>query len=194
MTADFGLQLPWPKQETSVPKNVDGKDVAEESVLIWGGNPSVGQYALQVLRWYGYKSLLATASKRTTRYSKSTALPAPLTKTILSSRRRSWRQQATKASSTYSIAFGSQFGSLAPIAKIAENGTRVAVVPPVIVRDASETKARGYAMDVQAAADWRQGVKVRGVGTHFYQNNLFFKEHLQPTVMPQNVGDGLCEA
>lgn len=63
VTVDLGPQLPWPKPDAWVPKNADGQDL-REGILIWGGSSSVGQCALQILRWYGYKHLLATASKR----------------------------------------------------------------------------------------------------------------------------------
>jgi len=63
---------------------------------------------------------------------------------------------------------GSQSGSLAPLAKIAGEGSRVAVLLPVIVRDATETEAPEYAMDVRASAAWKEGVDTRGVRTHFY--------------------------
>ena len=65
---------------------------------------------------------------------------------------------------------GSKLGTLAPIAKIAQKGTKVAVLLPVTVRDASETVALEYSMDVQASAGWVEGVTVSGVRTHFYLN------------------------
>lgn len=64
VTVDFRLQLPWPKPDAWVPKNADGQDAGDEGILIWGGSSSVGQYALQILLRYGYRNLLATASKR----------------------------------------------------------------------------------------------------------------------------------
>jgi alpha-beta hydrolase superfamily lysophospholipase len=63
----------------------------------------------------------------------------------------------------------SKYGSLEKIAKIAQKGTKVAALLPVIVKDASDTEAPEYAMDVQASADWVEGVEARGVRTHFYQ-------------------------
>ena len=54
---DLGLPLPWPKPDDYVPEH------ASDPILIWGGSSSVGQYALQVLRYYGYHNLLATASR-----------------------------------------------------------------------------------------------------------------------------------
>ena len=185
MTADFGLQLPWPKPEAWVPKNVDGKDVAEEGILIWGGSSSVGQYALQILRWYGYKNLLATASKRNHALLKDYGANS-----VFDYNDPSVTAQISAAAGDRGVKYildciASRSGSLAPIAKIADKGTRVAVLLPVIVRDASETEAPEYVMDARAAADWGEGVEVRGVRTHFYQDNRFFKEHLQPTVMPR---------
>lgn len=65
---------------------------------------------------------------------------------------------------------GSKSGTLAPIAKIVQNGAKVAVLLPVIVRDASDTIAPAYSMDVQASANWAEGVIVSGVRTHLYLN------------------------
>lgn len=85
---------------------------------------------------------------------------------------------------------GSQKGSLAPIAKIAQKGSRVAVLLPVIVRDATEELTPEYAMDVQASAEWVEGVETRGVRTHFYMENGFFEEHLQSEIMPSMLTSG----
>lgn len=63
---------------------------------------------------------------------------------------------------------GSKDGSLAPIARIAGAGTKVAILLPVIVKDASEAEAPEYSMEVGNAAEWVEGVDARGVRTHFY--------------------------
>lgn len=68
---------------------------------------------------------------------------------------------------------GSKAGSLAPIARIAKTGTKVAVLLPVIVRDASEAETPLYEMDVEAAAEWEEGVDARGVRTHFYLEVMY---------------------
>ena len=146
VTVDFGLQLPWPKPDAWVPKNADGQDVAEEGILIWGGSSSVGQYALQILRWYGYKNLLATASKRNHSLLKEYGASS-----VFDYNDSSITAQISAAAGDKGVKYildciGSQSGSLAPAAKIAGNGTTVAVLLPVIVRDASETEAPKYAM------------------------------------------------
>jgi len=56
LTTDLGINLPWPKPDNYVPENADCP------VLVWGGSSSVGQFAIQVLRYYGHNSILATAS------------------------------------------------------------------------------------------------------------------------------------
>lgn len=35
LNADFGLELPWPKPEVWVPRDVDGKEVGEEVIRAW---------------------------------------------------------------------------------------------------------------------------------------------------------------
>ena len=63
---------------------------------------------------------------------------------------------------------GSQEGSVAPISKIAQNGTTVAIMLPVILKHATETDVPEYSMDASTSAKWAEGVNVRGVRTHFY--------------------------
>lgn len=68
---------------------------------------------------------------------------------------------------------GSKEGSLRPLARIAGGGARVAVLLPVLVREKEEGEEGGkggpvYGMDVKSEAEWREGVDVRGVRTHFY--------------------------
>ena len=58
LTTDLGLETPWPKPENYVP------DDADSAILVWGGSSSVGQFAIQILRYYGYKNILATASQK----------------------------------------------------------------------------------------------------------------------------------
>ncbi|KAK4692377.1 hypothetical protein P7C71_g4812, partial [Lecanoromycetidae sp. Uapishka_2] len=193
LTADLGLQLPWPKPEAWVPKDVDGKAIGDETILIWGGSSSVGQFALQILRWYGFSNPIATASKRN-----HSLLRDYGANCVIDYNEPFVPAQISVAAGDKGVnlvldCIGSQSGSLAPIAKIAEKGTKIAVLLPVIVRDASETEAPEYAMDVESAADWQDGVEVRGVRTHFYQENAFFKEHLQPTIMPQMLAMGIVK-
>lgn len=175
---------------------------ASDAILIWGGSSSVGQYALQILRHWGYVNLLTTASKP----------HHELLKTLGARKVFDYKDAAVVGQILESAAgndirfvldcIGSQAGSLAPIAKIARRGAKVAVLLPVIVRDASETQAPVYSMDVAASTDWAEGVDTRGVRMHFYLQverfvfffsprendrliilvqNQFFKEHLQTT-------------
>lgn len=186
-SADLGLELPWPKPEGWVPRN------ANEAILIWGGSSSVGQFALQILRWYGYTNLLTTASRR-----HHSLLGGYGAKHVFDYSDTSVTNQILAEAGEGGVplildCIGSQAGSLAPIAKIAGKGTIVAVLLPVIVRDASETEAPEYAMDAEAAANWGEGVVVKGVRTHFYQDNVFFKEHLQSTIMPQMLEMGVVK-
>ncbi len=160
VTTDLGLPLPWPVP-VSKPANAD------PSILIWGGSSSVGQYALQILSHYGYTNLFATASKAHHELLKSFGAKAVF------DYRDATVIDDLLAAAGGEIPFvldciGSKNGSLAPLAKVAKKGARVAVLLPVIVKDASETEAPEYAMDVSASAPWVDGVDARGVRTHFY--------------------------
>jgi threonine dehydrogenase-like Zn-dependent dehydrogenase len=162
LTTDLGLETPWPKLEDYVPEHVN------DAILVWGGSSSVGQFAIQILHYYGYKNILATASRK--HHEKLRSLGA---QEIFDYNDPKAVSSILRASDGKSIPFvldciGSQNGSIAPIAKIAKKGTRVAILLPVIVRDSSDTQDPEYEMDVSKAADWSDGVEVRGVRTHFY--------------------------
>ena len=51
---------------------------------------------------------------------------------------------------------------------MAQRGTRVAVLLPVVLKDATEEEAPEYAMEPKSHGKWAEGVEVRGVRTHFY--------------------------
>ena len=187
LTADLGLEIPWPKPDDWVPK------AKETTILIWGGSSSVGQFALQVLRWYGYTHLLATASKRN-----HTLLKEYGASSVFDYNDSQITSQISQAGGSSGVelvldCIGSSSGSLAPISKIVGKGSAVAILLPVIVRDASETEAPEYAMDVESAAEWKQGVVVKGVRTHFYQDNAFFRDNLQPVIMPRMLEMGIVK-
>ncbi|KAF2727618.1 GroES-like protein [Polyplosphaeria fusca] len=161
LTADLGIEVPWPRPEGYVPRDRDA------AILVWGGSSSVGQFAVQILAWYGYGNVLATASGR--HHEKLRAYGARevfdyndgnVVERIL--------EQAGGRVGLVLDCIGSLEGSVRKIARIAKAGSRVAVLLPVIVRDSSETEMPIYEMDVRKVAEWAEGVDVRGVRTHHY--------------------------
>ncbi|KAF2799885.1 GroES-like protein [Melanomma pulvis-pyrius CBS 109.77] len=179
LTTDLGIETPWPKPAAYEPKNAD------QAILIWGGSSSVGQFAIQILRFYGFTNILTTASKK--HHSKLLSFGAKHAFDYNSSTVVSEILDASENSRGVKWVLdciGSKNGSCVPIANIVKSGARVAILLPVIVQNSSETRDPIYSMDVQAAADWKDGVDVRGVRTHFYLDNEFFKYHLQPDIMP----------
>ena len=167
VTTDLELALPWPVPASYQPPHAD------DPILIWGGASSVGQYALQVLKHWGYRNLLATASPR------HHAALRELGATHVFDYRDSGAVEAivgaasTGKTKTPAVPFildciGSKDGSLAPITKIAQEGAKVAVLLPVIVVDATDDTTPVYALEAEKEASWAKGVTVRGVRTHFY--------------------------
>lgn len=189
VTKDLGLELPWPVPEGWAPEAA----ARDAPVLVWGAASSVGQYALQVLRFWGYRNVLAVASGRHHEALRGLGAGAcfdyadgDVVERIL----------AREASIPYVIdCIGSAEGTLAPLSRIARRGTRVAVMLPVITTHASATRAPAYEMDVSKAlaGQWKEGVELRGVRTHFYTDNEFFKYHLQPEIMPEMLKRGLIQ-
>jgi NADPH:quinone reductase-like Zn-dependent oxidoreductase len=170
LVTDLGLTLPWPKPSDHRPER------AEDPILIWGGSSSAGQFALQVLKYFGYRNLLATASPRHHDFLRSYGAAQifdyndpDVAKAILSSGKRS-----TEPAIPFILdCIGSRDGSVRPIARITQSGAKVAVLLPVIIRDATETEAPEYTFDVLASAEWANGVEAIGVRTHFYLDVSF---------------------
>ncbi|ERT03200.1 hypothetical protein HMPREF1624_01505 [Sporothrix schenckii ATCC 58251] len=197
VTKDFGLPLAWPRPPAS------SNPHANTPILIWGGASSCGLYALQILSQWGYTNLLTTASKH--HHADLRGLGArhvfdyhdvDVAAQILQAVAEESGARATAAGPAVPYVLdciASQQGSLAPIADLAKHGTIVAALLPVIVRDATDDVAPEYAMDTQAAVNWADGVEARGVRAHFYQEDPFFKEHLQSTVVPALLTAGIVK-
>ncbi|KAI9791493.1 MAG: hypothetical protein M1816_003837 [Peltula sp. TS41687] len=204
ITTHLGLPLPWPRPENYTAPHAD------DPLLIWGGSSSVGQFALQILKYYGYHNLLTTGSKQHHDYLKSIGAAqafdyrdANVVDAILQvAAAAEGSGSGSGSSSTSSPAvpliidcIGSKSGSVAPIGRMAQKGAKVAVLLPVIIQDATDDVAPEYSMEVGTQADWAPGVDVSGVRTHMYLvNNPFAKEHLQPTVMPICLAAGIVTA
>ncbi|KAI1615181.1 chaperonin 10-like protein [Exophiala viscosa] len=191
-TKHFGFELPWPNPEGYVPKDAD------EAILIWGGSSSVGQYAIQILKWYGYKNVIATASRqhhdKLRRYGAVKCFDYRDV-SVIEEIKNYATGRATRPGIPYILdCIGSLAGSVRPLAKIAESGSKVAVLLPIIVKDAAVGIKPEYSMDVEGCADWQPGVEALGVRTHFYIDNKFLAEHLQSEIMPTLLAKGVIEA
>jgi NADPH:quinone reductase-like Zn-dependent oxidoreductase len=164
VTTDFSLPLPWPCPPIPSPPH------ANSPILIWGGASSCGQYALQILSHWGYKNLLTTASPSHHEYLLSIGAAhvfdyhdPDVSKHIIKV-----GQKQTPVIPFIFDCIGSRLGSLAQAAQISQRGTKVAVLTPVVLKDATEDEPPEYSMDTQPHAQWAEGVEVRGVRTHFY--------------------------
>lgn len=157
-------------------------------ILVWGGSSSSGQFTIQVLKYFNYSNIIAVASKR--QHDLLRSLGA--TKTVDYTDADAVDQiKALGRIPLIADCIGSRDKSLAPIAAFAEAGAKVAILLPVIVRDASDTEEPIYSFDPKdVGIDWKEGVVTIGVRTHFYQNNKFHAEMLQRVIMPTLVEEG----
>jgi len=166
LATDLDVRTPWPRPSGYTPPD------AGSAILIWGGASSVGQYALQILRYYGYHNLLTTASKKHHSNLKSLGAmevfdynDSDVVEQIIRAC-SSGRSQPTIPLILDCI--GSQPGSIQPLSKIAQKGAKVAVLLPVVVKDSTDSTMPEYSFDAEKAANFADGVEVRGVRTHSY--------------------------
>lgn len=176
VTADLGLPLPWPIPQGWVPEH------AETPVLVWGGAGSVGIFALQILRHWGYRNVAAVASSKHHEYLKSIGAAttfdynnSDVTDQILAHFEK--RGDRPRIPFIFDC-IGLLHGTIEPITRLADSGTRVAILLPVIVRDATDTEAPIYEGDVNKCHEgkWAKDVALRGVRTHFYAQVSFFSQ------------------
>ncbi|KAF9096260.1 hypothetical protein BGX27_001139 [Mortierella sp. AM989] len=192
VTADLELQLPWP-----IPQNWQ-PEAANKPILVWGASSSVGIFAIQVLRHWGYTKILAVSSGKHHNYLKSLGATVcfDYTKPDVVDNILDYLKDAEEPKAPYILdCIGSLNGTLKPLSKIAQRGSRVAVMLPVIVKDATEEEEPVYEMDVSKClpGEWADGTIVRGVRTHFYLQNEFFKERLQPEILPTLLAQGVIK-
>lgn len=178
----LGLSLPWPKPASYTPS------APASPILIWGGGSSAGQYTIQVLRHYGYTNLVVVASSK--HRADLTSLGATSVYDY------NYPDVVDKLAAQVGLiprfidCIGSSTASVAPIARLAKTGSKVAVLLPVILPKPTPGSPPGYTFDAQASAAWADGVQVSGVRTHNYLDNEALAKLLQPEMMPELLGSG----
>ncbi|KAJ6780061.1 hypothetical protein PWT90_10601 [Aphanocladium album] len=203
-TKDLGLALPWPRPaeegegEEEEESNTAQKD---ETILIWGASSSVGVFAVQVLRHWGYRRIVAVASGRHHAYLASLGATACFDYNepcAVEEIKRYYIKErgGERATVPYILdCIGSLEGTLRPLTKIAGRGSVVAVMLPVILKDATVAQAPEYEMDASKClpGEWADGVEVRGVRTHFYLSDPEYKEKMQSEMVPQLLAQGVVQ-
>jgi NADPH:quinone reductase-like Zn-dependent oxidoreductase len=164
LTHDLRFPLPWPKPAEYVPPT------ASLPVLVWGGSGSVGQYAIQVLSYWGYSNIIATASSKHHDFLKSLGATS-----TIDYRSPDFKEKIEEAAGKEGVRFvidciGSLEGSMRPISQVVKSGAVVAIMLPVIVKDTAEEGGPIYEMDVTKGVQWAEGVEAKGVRTHFYMD------------------------
>ncbi|KEF54816.1 uncharacterized protein A1O9_09258 [Exophiala aquamarina CBS 119918] len=183
LTRELDLELPWPK-----PPNFQAK-ANGNWILIWGGSSSVGQYLLQILKYYGYQDVVATASKahheRLSKYGARHCFDYR-NEHVIDEIERFIHSQAGGAGQISLVVdcIGSQKASVMPVSKLAKAGSKVAIMLPVIIKDAAPGVKPEYTMDVNEGVSWADGVQRSGVRTHFYLENQHLADKLQSEIMP----------
>ncbi|TLS27444.1 hypothetical protein PpBr36_04104 [Pyricularia pennisetigena] len=189
---DLGLPTPWPKPEGYVPPR------AAEPILVWGAASSVGQFTVELLKFYGYRHVLATASPVHHEYLRELGATEcfdyrdpEITKLLMEAGRRI-RGDAKPTIPMIVDCIGSVSGTLEHISKVAEKGSTVAVMIPVILKMPTQTQAPEYSMEVHGHNKWNDGVSLRGVRTFFvYKNSEFFREKLASQIVPEALVQGI---
>ncbi|KAK1981814.1 zinc-binding dehydrogenase [Colletotrichum cereale] len=175
---DLGLSLPWPIPDGWTPPEADAP------ILLWGGAGSVGMYSIEVFRHWGYKNLIVVASGKHHEYLRSLGATVCFDYREEGVVERIRKHLGPNGVSYVIDCIGHLSGSLKPITRLAERGTKVAVMLPVVIKDPTEIEAPIYQMTEPAEGQWKDGVIVKGVRTHFYLKNKFFKDKMQSEIIP----------
>ncbi|KAK4250405.1 chaperonin 10-like protein [Corynascus novoguineensis] len=197
---DLGLPLPWPvvpPVPSSAAEKGRAKEKEDKIVLVWGAASSVGMYVLQVLRHWGYRHVLAVASgkhhealkelgaRQCFDYREGDVVGKVLG--YLEGLEKKENNKEGRPRVPYIVdCIGSKEGTLRPLTRIADKGSRVAVMLPVINVHTTKDQKSELEMDVGKVlvGEWKNGVELRGVRTFLYHQNEFFKHHLQPEIVP----------
>ena len=175
-TTDLGLPLPWPVPpagSTTPPVELSGAPI-----LVWGAASSVGLFALQVYKHWGYGDVIAVAAGRHhemlaglgARHCVDYQLPDAVEQILALVPAQAGTGRRPRFPYILDC-IGSLEGTLRPLTRIAERGSRVAVMLPMINVHACDEVEPQYEMDVANVLEgqWREGVELKGVRTHFYQ-------------------------
>ncbi|KAJ5395553.1 uncharacterized protein N7487_009856 [Penicillium crustosum] len=191
---NLGIDLPWPHEEEFVPSE------QHAPILVWGASTSVGQYAVQILKHWGYSNVLATASPRhhdkIKRYGARQMFDYQ-DSTVVESIKQFLEAEDGQSQIRVFDCVDSKFGSLRPISKIAvQPGSVVAALLPVVINAPSVNQSDPsieLAFDVSTAADWAHGVEVHSIASYGYEEDAFLRDHLQRDIMPTLLGTGAIE-
>ena len=207
-TSDFGFELPWDRgveggakgkpDEYKPRKNeTETEDGRKKWILVWGGSSSCGMYGIQVLKYYGYENIIAVAGSKhhetLNRYGAKECFDYRGGGDVVERVKEFVRKDGGEVSYIFDC-IGSQDGSLRPVARIAgADGCRIAILLPVIVKDAAPGTKPEYEMDVTSCADWAKNVTPFGVRTHFWMDNKVLADTLQTEIMPWALETGVIE-
>ncbi|KAK5947431.1 hypothetical protein PMZ80_001581 [Knufia obscura] len=207
-TREFGFELPWNrgldggakgKPEGYVPpkREVETEGGRKKWILVWGGSSSCGMYGIQVLRYYGYGNVIAVAGSRhhgtLKRYGAEVCFDYRGEGDVVERVKEFVWKDGGEVAYIFDC-IGSLEGSLRPVARIASaEGCKIAVLLPVVVKDAAPGVKPEYEMDVTKCADWAEGVMPSGVRTHFWMDNKVLAETLQTEIMPWALETGVVE-
>ena len=166
----------------------------------------MGQYAIQLLRLYGYTNILTTASPRhhdllksygarvAVDYKDVDVAAKVLTAAGTNPETNAETNAATPAIPLILDCIGSHPYSLTPLTSIAQKNSVVAVLLPVIIRDASPTIEPIYSLDPTADVPWAEELNIRRINKNFYLENQLLKEKLQGEIMPAVLERGWVKA
>ncbi|KAK3355705.1 chaperonin 10-like protein [Neurospora tetraspora] len=208
LTKDLELEMRWPLSSSDTNANEEDKGDKDKEkkqwILVWGAASSVGQYALQVLKYGGYRNVIAVASKR--HHQELLALGAAVcfdygqegVTDLIRNHVAAAAASSSDDDATIPLVLdciGDLEGTLRPLTRLAEKGTKVAIMLPVIIKHATEDEPPEYEIDVTKVlkGEWKDGVVLRGVRTHFYTHDEFMKYHCQPDIVPALLEQGVVK-
>ncbi|KII92746.1 hypothetical protein PLICRDRAFT_37545 [Plicaturopsis crispa FD-325 SS-3] len=183
LTQDLGLSVAT--SSTAVP-SISESDL-NKRILIWGGSTSAGQYAIQLLKLSGYRHIITTASAKHTEHLLSLGATSVVDYTA-----SGWEAAIGEPVDLVLDNVGDVEDTLRQIGKVVRRSaeSKVAALLPLRLGGRQATSITQELPSGVLPSE----VQYSGVRTFLYEQNEYFKQHLQAEIIPELIASGLIKA
>lgn len=195
INSGLGLSLPRPSDQPNA-RNPNSNSLQ----LVWGAGCAAGEYAIQLLKYYGFNNRFAVSAKKY--HTRLLSIGAthvfdqadPTLMHCLFAATLGLNHGSCPPGRFVIDFLASKEQSLSPIAALSNPGARVAVMTPVIGEERHRGEERDVLLDPLLAAHWRFGVAVKAVRPDIFNSKKYFNGGLQSQIMAELAADSVIAA